>query len=143
MKVMVALDGSENAYDALRRALELTKPEDSLLLVHTVEEIHPAPVPSPPPPTRLSSSPLGLSLTRPLAAATNQFMDVSGVMDMMEARAKKIMQRAKTMCTAQGRRREVRPAHPPHMRGGGLFDFLFKNETAAAALREKTKLINA
>jgi hypothetical protein len=69
-------------------------------------------------------------------------MDVSGVMDMMEARAKKIMQRAKTMCTAQGRRREVRPAHPPHMRGG-LFDFLFQNETAAAACFEKTKLINA
>jgi nucleotide-binding universal stress UspA family protein len=57
MKVMVALDGSENAYDALRRALELTKPEDSLLLVHTVEEMHPAPVPITPPPHSPSSSP--------------------------------------------------------------------------------------
>jgi nucleotide-binding universal stress UspA family protein len=42
MKVLVALDGSENSYDALRRALELTKPDDSLVLVHTIEEIHPA-----------------------------------------------------------------------------------------------------
>lgn len=69
MKVMVALDGSENAYHALRRALELTKPEDSLLLVHTVEEMHPAPVPIAPPPTfsfsfGLTRSLLPLYLTR-------------------------------------------------------------------------------
>lgn len=39
---MVALDGSENSFSALRKALQLAKPEDSILLVHTIEDIRPA-----------------------------------------------------------------------------------------------------